>query len=400
MNFTEMKQKASANMVEAMQNQDVEAYKLAMEDFAKAVEGEVLEKAQELNGVNDSQVLASRGVRQLTSTESKFFEKMIEAMKSSEPKQALSNLGVGGLTMPETVIDAVLEDIKNAHPLLQELDVVNTQGAIKYLISKSSAQKAVWGALDASIVTELEGNFEEIDMTLMKLTAFVPISLPMLELGATWLENYIREILTEAIANGCEDAVVNNLKSDGGPLGMVIDFSKAGTVAGKVTTYKKQTATKLERLTPETYGAIASKLAKTDNGNDRVVSQLLFICNPTDYLTKVMPATTVLGGDGLYKNGQFPIPTRAIPCSAVKQGEAIVGLPKQYFLGVGRGTNQGRIEYSDDFKFLEDKRVYKTKMYANGKPKDNNSFVLVDVSTLKPLAIQVISTTETPTAGA
>ena len=31
-----------------MQNQDVEAYKLAMEDFAKAVEGEVLEKAQEL----------------------------------------------------------------------------------------------------------------------------------------------------------------------------------------------------------------------------------------------------------------------------------------------------------------------------------------------------------------
>ena len=113
-----------------------------------------------------------------------------------------------------------------------------------------------------------------------------------------------------------------------------------------------------------------------------------------------MPATTVLGGDGLYKNGQFPIPTRAIPCSAVKQGEAIVGLPKQYFLGVGRGTNQGRIEYSDDFKFLEDKRVYKTKMYANGKPKDNNSFVLVDVSTLKPLAIQVISTTETPAAGA
>lgn len=250
MNFTEMKQKASANMVKAMQNQDVEAYKLAMEDYAKAVEGEILEKAQELNGMNDSQVLASRGVRQLTSTESKFFEKMIEAMKSSEPKQALSNLGVGGLTMPETVIDAVLEDIKNAHPLLQELDVVNTQGAIKYLISKSSAQKAVWGALDADIVTELEGNFEEIDMTLMKLTAFVPISLPMLELGATWLENYIREILTEAIANGCEDAVVNNLKSDGGPLGMVIDFSKAGTVAGKVTTYKKQTATKLERLTP------------------------------------------------------------------------------------------------------------------------------------------------------
>ena len=39
MNFTEMKQKASANMVEAMQNQDVEAYKLAMEDFAKSVEG-------------------------------------------------------------------------------------------------------------------------------------------------------------------------------------------------------------------------------------------------------------------------------------------------------------------------------------------------------------------------
>ena len=39
-----------------------------------------------------------------------------------------------------------------------------------------------------------------------------------------------------------------------------------------------------------------------------------------------------------------------------------------------------KIEYSDEFKFLDDERVYLAKMYANGKAIDNNSFLLLDIS--------------------
>ena len=39
-----------------------------------------------------------------------------------------------------------------------------------------------------------------------------------------------------------------------------------------------------------------------------------------------------------------------------------------------------KIEYSDEFHFLDDERVYLSKLYANGKARDNNSFLLLDIS--------------------
>lgn len=45
-----------------------------------------------------------------------------------------------------------------------------------------------------------------------------------------------------------------------------------------------------------------------------------------------------------------------------------------------KGNPNGFIEFSDDCFFLEDKRVYKGKLYADGFPKDNNAFVLLDLT--------------------
>ncbi|MNF09669.1 hypothetical protein D3C80_2103910 [compost metagenome] len=53
---------------------------------------------------------------------------------------------------------------------------------------------------------------------------------------------------------------------------------------------------------------------------------------------------------------------------------------------MGAGSTQ-KIEHSDHVKFMEDERVYITKMYATGKPKDNNSFILLDISDLGEISI-------------
>ncbi|MPQ45377.1 phage major capsid protein, partial [Clostridium tarantellae] len=42
-----------------------------------------------------------------------------------------------------------------------------------------------------------------------------------------------------------------------------------------------------------------------------------------------------------------------------------------------------KIEYSDEYKFLEDERTYLVKQYATGKPKDNDSFLIFDITKLK-----------------
>ena len=44
-----------------------------------------------------------------------------------------------------------------------------------------------------------------------------------------------------------------------------------------------------------------------------------------------------------------------------------------------------KIEYSDEVNFLEDERVYLVKLYGNGRPLDNTSFLYLDISNLRPV---------------
>ena len=113
------------------------------------------------------------------------------------------------------------------------------------------------------------------------------------------------------------------------------------------------------------------------------------IVNPVDYLTKVFPATTILSGNGTYQNNVLPYPMTVIQSAAVATGKAVLGLGYKYFMGIGMGSRAGRIEYSDEYKWLEELRVYKIKLYANGMPMDNNAFQYLDITNLEPAAITV-----------
>ena len=72
---------------------------------------------------------------------------------------------------------------------------------------------------------------------------------------------------------------------------------------------------------------------------------------------------------------------------AVDPNEAILGMGKRYFLGIG---GRRGIQFSDDYKFLEDKRYYKIVAYANGRPKDDNSFLRLDISNLKRFVTEAL----------
>ena len=72
----------------------------------------------------------------------------------------------------------------------------------------------------------------------------------------------------------------------------------------------------------------------------------------------------------------------------ISAGKAVLGMAKRYFAAAGTAKD-GRIEFSDHAKFLEDKRVYIIKTYANGMPKDNTSFVVLNIANLKPAVWQV-----------
>ncbi len=384
--------KLNQMMIDAMHEQNADKYTEAFNGICELIEKDVLEKAQELAGVHDQQVLASRGVRQLTSAEKKYYEKLIDAFKSENPKQALTNPEI---VMPETVLDAVFDDLQTEHPLLSHLSFTNTRGAIKFLFSTNDFQKAVWGKLCAEITKEIEASFSEIDMTLMKLSAFIPVCEAMLDLGPVWLDSYVRQILYEALANGLEDGIINNLNTTTGPVGMIADMT-TGTGGVGAATFTAKTATPITDLQPATLGAQLAKLAVDAAGKSRAIRDVILIVNPKDYFTKVFPATTVMNGAGVYVNNVLPYPMTIIQSAAVATGKAVLGLGYKYFMGIGMDSRAGRIEYSDEFKWLDDERVYKIKLYANGMPMDNNAFQYLDISGLKPATVRVTIENEEP----
>lgn len=366
----------------AMKDGDDEAFTKAFEEFQENLQQLVLLEARELVESVDANILASRGVRQLTSEERNYFSKVSEAMRSSNPKQALTDLDV---VMPRTTIDAVFDDLASEHPLLEAINFQNTSGLIEFYLNKSERQLATWDVLTAEIVKELTGGFEKLNMSLDKLSAFIPVAKSMLDLGPEWLERYVRTLLSEALAWGLEEGMVNGTGNNM-PIGMNRKVGEGVSVVGGVYPVKDTVA--VTDLDPVTYGKLLAQISQTPNGNTRKITEVLLVVNPVDYLTKIMPATTVRGTDGAYKNDILPFPTRVVQSGAVPTGKAVMGLGRRYFMGIGTAKS-GKIEYSDEYRFLEDERVYLVKLYGHGEPLDDNAFVYLDISALKPAVITV-----------
>ena len=233
---------------------------------------------------------------------------------------------------------------------------------------------------------ELTSGFKEVDAGLYKLSAFIPVCKAQLDLGPEWLDRYIRAILAEALANGLEEGIVMGDGNDQ-PIGMVRDVSDDVAVIGGKT-YPEKAKVKVNDFEPATMGNLISMLGKTSNGKDRDPDDLILLVNPQDYYLRVMPATTVRAPDGTYRNDIFPVPLTVIKTAALPRGQAVFGIGHLYFAPVGMNKN-GRIEYSDDYHFLEDERVYLIKLYANGFPVDNNAFLNLDISGLQPMTYRV-----------
>ncbi len=357
-----------AKINQAVKDGNEDAFADAFTEWTDMVQEAVMAEARGLVQAADNTILTGRGVRALTSTETQYYQKVIDAMKSSNPQQALTLIDE---TLPTTVIDAIMDDLVEAHPLLGAINFQNTGILSEILISAQDGRHlATWGKLCDTIVKELTAGTSVINLSQNKLSAFIPICKAMLEIGPVWIDRYVRTILAEAIANGLEKAIIIGTGVDE-PVGMTKD---PNGVFHPQNGYPDLVAVPLSEITPETYGGILAALAVGPNGLYRNVTEVLFVCNPVDYYTKIMPAVT----DRISHDVRWPFPTRVIQSAYVPANKAVIGIGKRYFFGLGTSKG-GKIEYSDHYKFLEDDRYYLTKLYGDGRPLDSTSFKVVDI---------------------
>lgn len=373
-------------MMQALKDNDqqafVDSFNQMMESIGDEIKQQYEEQVEGLKVQIDTQVLSNRGVRQLTTKEKDFYQKFGDAIKAKDPRQALANLDV---VLPETVLTAVFDELQTSHPLLSRISFTYTGAAIKMLMNTNGYQTGAWGKLCDEIVQELTSGFKEVDTGLFKLSAFMPVCKAMLELGPEWLDSYVRQVMYEVYSNTLELGFVAGTGNDQ-PIGMTRQVGDDVQVSGGV--YPEKTKIAVNDLTPATLGNLLSLIAVDPNGKPRNVRDLILIVSPQDYFQKVMPATTQMTPNGTYQNDVLPYPISIIQSPAVKNGEAVLGMGYKYFAAAGSSTS-GNIEYSDHYRFLEDERVYLIKGYANGFPMDNNAFLHLDISGLRPLTYRV-----------
>lgn len=382
------KTSAASQIVAAMNSGDQNEMMQAWEVFGEEVADNIRRDFEQFRETKDNSVLAQRGYRVLTSTEQAWYKNVSAALKSATTKQAFIDILKSDDKddlMPETIIDDVLRYLVETRPLLSKIRFQNAGFSTKWIINDNSVQRGGWGEIDAKITQEIKGSLKVIDIQQAKYSAFCVVPLDILDMGPQFLDAFVRATMAEALGLGLEEAIVK-----GTGISMPVGMMKNPNGAFEQSTgYPDKTAVKVTSFAPAEYGPLVAKVATTENGKQRTFSEVVLLCCMKDYLTKVMPATTVLSANGQgYVNNLFPFPTEPIVCNAVPEGKAVLGIAEDYTLAVG-GSRNGNIEFDDSIGFLDDTRTFKLVQHAAGRAYDNTSFIVLDISALDPAYITV-----------
>ena len=325
---------------------------------SNAIQTQILEEAKTFNITHaDAAILAKRGFAPLTAEETKYYNDVTDAGSFD------------GIPMPRTIFDRVFDDLAQNHALLSEIVFVNTTGVTEWLTRTGEAPAAWWGPLTGEIKKKLDTAFKARPTTLAKLSAYIPVAKSMLDLGPAWIDKYARAVMTESAALALEEAIIAGTGKDQ-PIGMMykLDDVTAGT-------HVMKTPVAITDLKPATIGS--KILGPLTTNRDTTLGKVLLLVNPTTYYAKIFPKLVVVDQFGVYHRNELPFNGEIVQSAAVPVDRMVVGDPKKYFCGLGSDL---KMTHSDDFRLLDDQRVYVAKQYATGEPNSDDDFILFDIS--------------------
>ena len=378
-----LRQEFTTNLSKALEAGDPEGTAKAFEVFTNSVLQAMEDEFRKYGNNTDISVLQSRGLQVLTSEETAWYQKFIEAAKSGA-KQEITNLTAA---MPVTIIDRVIEDMKKEHPLLAELQILNAAGAQRMVMNgvQMASKLGTWGPVAGTITQELTGSLRSVDVTSYKYTAYFLIPKDFVKFNFTfapmWVDQYVRIILSESAAFGLEQATVGGDGKDTF-IGMDRDITSVSNER-----YSQKTAVALTDW-EDSYAEVVAGMAIDANEDYRIIPEVLLVVNPIDYIKKVRKIQNTITPAGIIDMISHTYPTKVVSSVFVQEGKAIAGIAKNYFAAINGGQS-GIIEYSDEYQFLEDNRVYTTRVYGYGRAIDNTSFTYLDISAAEAPALPV-----------
>lgn len=346
----------------------------AIETLYNALEDRFKEMQSDMQGQTD---YGSINNNYMSSQAREYYEGLARNLRAKQLTKP------GDVPMPESEVNKVLDNMQLESKILSGINVVSNTYLTKVITNGKAVQKGTWGDLTEAVIKEMLGAFKVVELEESKVSCFGEVSTDMLDAGVEYLATAMNNTLVEGLVTAIEEAIVSGTGKKM-PIGLDRDLN--GSVVDGV--YPQKTAIVVTDFKPVTYAGLVQKISKDANGRSKKFDKVQLIVNSNTYLTKILPATTMINPlvNMGYSTNVFPFPTDVMVSEAVADNEAIMCLLGEYVGTVGK---QIQVVYSDDFKFLNDVRCFKGKAFMTGRPVDNTAAIRLDISGLEALVPNV-----------
>lgn len=331
-------------------------------DSIAEITNQVQEKADEM--------FSARTVDpKITNEEVKFFNELASGDFTHKESEEV--------TLPETTIDQIFQDLTTDHPFLQAIHLQTTGLRLKFLKSDAKGV-AVWGKVFDGIKGQLTASFSDEKADQSKLTAFVAVPNDVLEFGAPWIKTFVTTQITEAFAVAAELAFVTG-DGNSQPIGLNRQVQKDVTVTGGVYPEKESvgTITLADNATAKReLGAIVKALSKKENGKAYAARGKVTLLVSPGISVDMETAMTMQNVNGQWVLA-YPFGINVVESEAVPDGKLIAFVADRYDAYCAGGIN---IKTFDQTLALEDGTLYTAKQFFYGKAEDNNSAFVYDLN--------------------
>lgn len=304
-------------------------------------------------------------IRELIKT-GEYYERA-EVKEFYEKFKNLRAVGGEGLTIPNTVINRIMDimgDFTTLYPLVNKIKVT---GEARILIDTDTTA-ATWIEQKGTLATGDVGTVTDISFDGYKIGKVTFVDNCMLQDSLINLDDYVTKKIARAIAKGLDLAILKGTGSTGKqPEGIIPQL--AGT--NKVTV-----------TDPTGYADIVKPIALIDSGDDSV-GEIVAVTKRSTYYNRLLgySVQTASTGEVVAKlpnlNNPDLLGLRVIFNNNMDDDKILYGEFDKYTLVERENIT---IDKSEHVKFSEDQMAFRGKGRFDGKPTNIDSFVLVTLA--------------------
>ena len=304
-------------------------------------------------------------VRELLRT-GEYYERA-EVKEFYEQFKNLRAVGGEGLTIPNTVINRIMDimgDYTTLYPLVNKIRVTGTAR----ILVDTDTTAATWIEQTGTIPTGTVGTIANVDFDGYKIGKVTFVDNCMLQDSIINLDDYVARKIARSIALGIDLSILTGTGSANKQPDGIIPQLEAGH--------------KITVTDPTGYADIVKPIALIDTGADSV-GEIVAVMKRSTYYNRLLSysvQTTATGGVvGKLPNLTSPdlLGLRVVFNNNMEEDKILFGDFSKYTL-VERETIS--IDRSEHVKFAEDQMAFRGKGRFDGKPTDKNAFVLVTIS--------------------